>query len=857
MRFYLLAILIFCLISPSLAQIIPLSQNWTITHAPQNPAEKGPLEGVEVPGTVLQNLIQREIIPDPYEGQNERTFDWVYEGTWTWSKEFEVGEELLKKDRIEIVFEGIDTKGEVRINGQLPEGGGITENMFVEFRREIKPLLKPGKNTVTVTLQPVIRPEKDQSPRNYPAPSDAGKEKAGPYFRKAGYHYGWDWAPYLPGPGIWKPAYLEAWNLLKIREVKVEIEERNVEWAILKTEVIVDAAHPGRYILTVEAEDQFKPSELHFEARGGRQKIPCTIVIQNPKYWWPRGFGQQDLYHLKFNVAHFGNKSLVLDTLTIPYGLREIKLDRKPEPSGESFYFTVNGEPFFAKGANLVPGESILPRLKQDYYRNLISDAVESNVNMLRVWGGGIYEDDEFYRLCDSAGILVWQDLMFACSMYPADEKFRENVKSEIEFQAKRLRNHPSIALWCGNNEVNVAWHNWGWQNEYKISKSEQNLMWSQYLSLFDTLIPGLLAKHVPHFNYIPTSPLSNWGKKENFRYGNMHYWGVWHGEEPFENFRTNVPRFMTEYGFQSFPDLATLGRVIPEKELKLDSPTMKMRQKSYKGNGLIRKHMDRWYGKNSGQKFGEFVFLSQLLQKEALKIAISSHRVARPWCMGTMYWQFNDCWPAISWSTRDYLGRWKAAHYQVKRSYAELLISARLAGDTILVEGVNDGLHSQKGQLRLRLIDFEGKEEWSREVAVTLKSYEAKELFQGSKAFILQKLKPEKIVMVAEWVQNGQVQSRDLLYFALPAELELPKTQPTWKAESLPGQKGLKVTVTSPILIKDLTFQETSNHGHFDDNCFDLLPGESREIRFIPKKPFKYEPEALQVMHLNEILGK
>ncbi len=388
-------------------------------------------------------------------------------------------------------------------------------------------------------------------------------------------------------------------------------------------------------------------------------------------------------------------------------------------------------------------------------YERLILQAKEANFNMLRVWGGGIYERDVFYDLCDEHGILVWQDFMFACSMYPGNKEFLSSVKDEVTYQVKRLRNHPCIAHWNGNNEVNVAWHNWGWQKEYDLDEKTQQKIKTDYDRLFSYSIPQIIGAYDKR-TYTHTSPLSNWGPKGDFNAGSMHYWGVWHNREPFENYYTNVGRFMSEYGFQSFPDLELLHRYIPKDSLFLTSESMKHRQKSYIGNGLIAEHISQYFPEP--QTFKEFTELSQLTQAIAYEKAIEAHRQNRPHCMGTLYWQLNDCWPGPSWSTIDYTGNEKAAHLKVKEMYEQMLPIIQAEGRDIKLWLSNDGKSAVQCQINLQMINAKtGKVLSQKSIQTKINSTSTKEI-STLKKFL--KSKKKNTYLRAEVVQNNQVVS-------------------------------------------------------------------------------------------------
>jgi len=355
----------------------------------------------------------------------------------------------------------------------------------------------------------------------------------------------------------------------------------------------------------------------------------------------------------------------------VNFAVRKVELVNEKDSIGTSFYFRVNGKSVYAKGANYIPQDMFLPRVTNEQTHKLLELVELSGMNMLRVWGGGIYESDYFYQQCDLRGILVWQDFMFANSMYPATKEFHQNVTAEIEDNVKRLRNHPCIVLWCGNNEIEVAWQNWGWQKQFEYSASDSTEIWNNYTSLFHELIPSKLKELDPSRSYIPSSPQSNWGKPENFNHGAMHYWGVWHGKEPIENYKSNVGRFMVEYGFQSYPIYDYLSKTLAPDQIHRDSSAFKNRQKSYIGDGLMDAEIQKYFG---NLDIIDWLWASQFVQARALKTAIVAHRLKAPHCMGTLFWQLNDCWPGASWSVLDYYQNEKLAHKEIQKWFSPVI---------------------------------------------------------------------------------------------------------------------------------------------------------------------------------------
>jgi beta-mannosidase len=616
-----------------------------------------------VPGQVHLDLLSNGIIEDPYWEDNELAQRWIEEENWTYKTEFEVDRKTLKNENIEMIFDGLDTYAEVFLNGDRVL---TADNMFRSWHINAKPYLKKGKNELRVVFKSPINHNRE-AVLHYPHQLPSGNEaddipvKVSSFTRKAAYHFGWDWGPRFVTSGIWKDVKIVTWNKVRIVDVYTTTLSADRDVAHLRTYIEVEASEAGTYEILLKQKTKIVSLNV------GKNTIVHTFDIHEPKYWWTNGRGQPNLYTQKIILRL---DKTVLDSITDTYGVRTIELINKPDSIGTSFYFKLNGKPIFMKGANYIPQDVFLSRVTADKYETLIAAAKEANMNMLRVWGGGIYEQDLFYDLCDQNGILVWQDFMFSGSLYPDDDEFRENVKAEVTDNIKRLRSHPCIALWCGNNEIEVAWKNWGWQDKFGYSEKDSMEIWSNYVSIFQKLIPELVAEYHPSAAYISTTPLSNWGTADNLNHGSMHYWGVWHGREPFENFKTNVGRFMVEYGFQSYPEMSTLRAVMADSRLSLDSPLLAHRQKSYIGNGLILEHINQYFDEPAG--FEEFVDLSQETQALGMQMAIEAHMSNQPHCMGTLFWQFNDCWPGPSWSVIDYYGNRKKAYDVVKNGFSK-----------------------------------------------------------------------------------------------------------------------------------------------------------------------------------------
>ncbi len=621
----------------------------------------------QVPGTVHQDLMNNKLIEDIYFENNEINYRWIEEEDWQYVSTFQVNQEILGQDHHVLVFEGLDTYAEVYLNNvQILSAN----NMFRTWKVDVHKELKLGSNELKVVFTSPIRKNKEKftnAAYELPAGCENVEIKVGPYTRKAAYHFGWDWGPRIVTSGIWRDVYLDYGSSNKIKDVYVTTEKitRDSAWLKFEIDLSIEQGNGDMGKLSIELKELGVKTSLQDIKEG---KMTIRKRISKPKLWWPNGWGEAHLYLDQVKLFR-GNRALA--SKAIRYGIRTIELVHEPDSIGTAFYFKVNGQPIFIKGANYIPQDMLLPRVSDGKYRSLLMQAQKANMNMLRVWGGGIYESDLFYDLCDELGLMVWQDFMFAGSMYPGDTQFLDNVANEVRDNVERIRGHPSLAIWCGNNEMNVAWHNWGWQKKFGYSSQDSTKIWNDYKNLFHKVIPKILDSYGTEI-YVSTSPISNWGTAENFNHSTMHYWGVWHGREPFENFEKNVGRFMVEYGFQSFPEMNTLKKVIDDSNLHLDSEVMKNRQKSYIGNGLIEKHVLQYYKKPAN--FSEFVDLSQKTQAKGMEMAIQAHRKKMGHCMGTLFWQLNDCWPGPSWSIIDYYGNEKHAYESVKSNYEPVM---------------------------------------------------------------------------------------------------------------------------------------------------------------------------------------
>jgi beta-mannosidase len=696
----------------------------------------------------------------------------------------------------------------------------------------VKDVLKEGENELRILFKsPVNEGIKKYNAQGYVIPvsdndlAEIGQVEGGKqvsiYTRKAGYHFGWDWGPRLVTSGIWRPIELQAWDEAKIENLQIIQKEVTDEKAHFTANFEITALKKGSAIISIFNEG-ISLGSAKIELLEGTHISSFDFEIENPKLWWTNGIGEQNLYNLIGELNIDGRKT----TAETRIGVRTLELVREKDEDGTSFYFKLNGHPVFMKGANYIPNDVFLPRVTEEKYRKVVETAKLSNNNMLRVWGGGVYEEDLFYDLCDEAGILVWQDFMFACAMLPGDEAFLENVKQEAIDNVKRLSNHPSIGLWCGNNEILAAWKGWGWE-EAERQKSEENAdeMWQAYVDIFHKILPEVVREYDPNRSYWASSPSSGMGIPADLVNGDEHYWGVWWGKEPFSTYATHLARFMSEYGFQSFPDISTVRKYAEPEDYDIFSDVMKSHQRSSIGNETIEYYLLKEYKKP--KDFESFLYVNHVLQAEGIKFGLEGHRRAMPFCMGSLYWQINDVWPVASWSSTDYYQRWKALQYYVKKGFEPVLISPYIDGIKFKVGIVNDMLEDITALMQLKLMDFDGEVIWEEISVVKLPANSSDEYFDVNKNEFEYKYRRniDNMVLVAEVVKDGEILSKNTFYFRPYKSLKIEKPTVEYSIEK--ADNGFNIELKTDKLAKNLYLQIGDEEGFFSDNYFDLLPDE------------------------------
>jgi beta-mannosidase len=808
-----------------------------------------------VPGTVHTDLLALGKIEDPYYRLNEHNLQWIDKEDWDYETSFNLSKKELSKEHIELDFSGLDTYSHIYLNDSLLLQ---TDNMFRNYLVDAKPFLKLGDNKLKITFESPINKglEKyDDLDYKFPiTPNDLAKigqveadKQVGLFTRKAAYHFGWDWGPRLVTSGIWKPVTLRSWDDYKIEDLF--IQQNSIAEKASMTAFIEVKATDEHKKTTVEVfinEELIKKVDLQLV--NGINNLNIPFEIENPQLWWPNGMGEQILYDVKVILTSNG----YVDTKSHKIGLRTIELIREPDTMGTSFYFKVNGHPVFMKGANYIPQDAFLPRAKKEQYEHILSSAKAANMNMLRVWGGGIYENDEFYQLSDEMGLLVWQDFMFACSMYPEDNSFLENIKQEAIENVKRLRNHTSIALWCGNNEILIAWENWGWKNDITNQQSKKiaDTIWKAYENIFHKVLPEVVAQYDSNRAYWPSSPGSDFGEKESLDKGDAHYWMVWWGKEPFEKYNTAIPRFMSEYGFQSFPEFSSVEKYTIPEDHSIYSDVMKSHQRSSIGNETIENYILRYY--KDPKDFKSFLYVSQLLQAYGIQVGIEAHRRNRDRCMGSLYWQINDCWPVASWSSIDYYGKWKAIHYTAKKAFENYLISFENNKETINVFVVSDSLKPINAKLKMTLMDFDGTVLKQQEEAIEVKENQSKKYISLIKTDFLTAVDSTKVLVKVELLntENNSIIAENILYLSAFKNLNLPTPELTVTATETSSH--FEVTLKTKKLAKNVFLASGSSH-NFSDNFFDLLPNTEKivSIKKTDSETLEAFTEKLKVMTL------
>ena len=802
-----------------------LHEGWTFgesRHPNRYPAS--------VPGVVHADLLRHGLIDDPYIGLNERKVQWVDKEDWIYETSFRVADSMMAANHIDLCFDGLDTYADVYLNDVKILK---TDNMFRRWRVSVKSALKTEGNILRIYFHSPVKidmPKWEKHPYLYGASNDQSENgglidrKISVFARKAGYHYGWDWGPRLVTSGIWRDVYLHSWNDARISDIYLRQEKVSKRQATISdvVEIETDKDISNAEITITDDGKGGIVATRKCSLQKGKNTIPVTFTIKNPRLWWCNGLGKPELYTFTTRVSINGKQ---IEQQQKRIGIRSVQLVDEPDANGKKqFYFVLNGVPVFAKGTNYIPQDNFLTNVTAERYQRTLQDAILANMNMIRVWGGGIYENDLFYDLCDEMGLMVWQDFMFACSTYPAEGEWLENVREEAVDNIRRLRNHPCIVLWCGGNECLDAWYNWGWKARMeKVNPEGARLVEQQQEYLYYDVLQEIVDQQIPSDIFVTGSPLADRGRGSDGINGDRHFYGVGHRRMPVGNYNLEKAHFFSEYGMQSFPEYASVLRFAPDTTTHdIRSDLMMWHQRGgVEANKVIEWYVNSEYGQP--KDFQQFLYASQLLQGDAMRTAIEAHRRDMPHCMGSLLWQHNDCWPVASWSTRDYYGRWKAAHYMVRHAFEPLICSAVVSGDSIKVYVVSDKLRQQKGRLKLTVYNLNGETVDSQTLSIHIPANTSSLVLQLPVKQLLKGRQREDVVVNMSITTNDGMSYQNNYFFCLQKDLRLQSTKPEMSVEEAEG--GCRITLKSNRFIRALALSIDDNDSWLDNNYFDLLP--------------------------------
>jgi beta-mannosidase len=784
-----------------------------------------------VPGCVHTDLRAAGQIPDPFFGTNELALQWIETRDWEYRTAFTVSAALAGEDVIELVADGLDTVATITLNDRVV---AQTDNMFVGHRWPVKELIRTGRNVLGIRFRSAldyIRTTRQDftPPREFNDPVGGCVR-----IRKQQSQFGWDWGPRFVTAGIWRDLRLEAWSGNRL--VDLEIRQHHAAGGAVSLAVTAELARPDRSaVVTAALSLAGRPvASIDFAATtAGKLAVPA------PQLWWPAGQGAQPLYHLAVTVRDRSGRTL--GPLKRRIGLRTLRLDRSPDRWGESFRFVVNGRPVFLKGANWIPAHSFVAGLTRRRYDRDLRAAAAVHMNAVRVWGGGIYESEPFYDLCDELGLLVWQDFMFACTLYPADRDFLASVRSEVAFQARRLRHRACLALWCGNNELPML--NPGLR---------QATLRRGYEKLFHRVIPATLARHDPVTPYWPSSPwrgaIEAAGHDAGERSGDTHYWDVWHARHPVKDYEKWSFRFVSEFGMQSYSSPATNTTCCPPDDRNVFGPAMENHQKNRAGNQIILDYISRRYRRPRTQ--AGLIYLSQLNQAYCMQVGVEHYRRLMPRCMGALYWQLNDCWPAASWSSIEFTGRWKALHYAARRFFAPALGTVYIPGDEQTTIGnyrhstvgeaqlytVCDPPAATSGLLRWELRRFDGRRVLSGRRRVRLMPGISVRQHTLDLRPFMAKHGREHLYLHLVLEPVGLPPSEQTVFLSPPRFLALPRGRPQVTVHAV-SPTEFAVSLRSSVFLHAVELDLPGLAHALSDNYFDLHPGVTKIVRLSVRK--------------------
>ncbi len=799
----------------------------------------------QIPGSVMSTLLAHGRIGDPFWRLNEYEARELFRKDYEFYREFQVSDELYDMKRIELTCYGLDTLAEIYINDILLDK---TNNMHRTWRLDCKSLLNPGVNQIRIVFRAPITFIESYVPAEHKEISYVanGAMKGNQYLRKAHCMFGWDWGAQVPDAGIWRDIELLGYSDGRIEDVEIIQHHHNhsVELELItKLERLLQRDYTLEYTLTTPSGDAVTYQQSVPGSNAG-----CSITVEQPELWWPNGYGKQPLYHLEV-VMKKDNE--ICDSKEYTIGLRTLTISQEKDEWGSEFAFKINGIKIFAKGADYIPEDLVYSRITLDRIEYLIDSCVRANYNCLRVWGGGYYPSDEFFDLCDRFGIIVWQDLMFACNVYDVTKEFEENIALEAKDNVRRIRHHASLGIWCGNNELESAWLHW------PDFQPHSPALRADYIKQFEYILPKAVEEVDDRTFFWPSSPSSGgcFDNPDDENRGDTHYWAVWHGLKPFEDYRNYFFRFCSEFGFQSFPSIKTVNSYTEEEDRNIFSRVMESHQKNNSANGIILYYLSEnfLYPKD----FTGLIYVSQIMQGIAIKFGVEHWRRNRGRCMGALYWQLNDDWPVASWASIDYYGRWKALHYMAKKFFAPIAGTLARTGQTIEAHIQNERMEDKncKVVVTLRKMDFAVLRTDSYEVKVPALSnklvteIDYKALIEGIE---------DQVFVEAVFIDEEGYQSHEVEIFVPFKYLMLQQPQINLLVQEEEDQYLIHLKAEKLACFVELDFAD--NDAIFSDNYFYLTDREDKVITLAKKdirgeafKDAKDLKEKLQVRSLRD----
>jgi beta-mannosidase len=797
------------------------SSSWQFRDA----TRRSPWRTAVVPGCVHTDLRRHALVPDPFWGTNETALQWIEERDWEYRTTFDISGAVLAEETIEIVADGLDTVATVTLNGHEI---GRSENMFVAHRWNVKELLRPRRNELVVRFERAmeyIRTHRlEHRPKEFNDP--VGRSAV---IRKQQCQFGWDWGPRFVTAGIWRDLRIEGWSGNRLGSVRLT-QHHGKDAVTLTLEPELARPEPN-----VTCQWQLSLNDAVVATGSGAE-----IAVPEPQLWWPNGHGAQPLYELAVTVL--SEHGVTIGTWKRRIGLRTIVLDRHADQWGESFQFVVNGRPIFAKGANWIPAHSFVADLTRERYVRDLRSAVAAHMNMVRVWGGGIYESEDFYDLCDELGLMVWQDFMFACTIYPGDAAFVASVRDEAGQQVRRLRHRACLALWCGNNEIEQL-------NAELLADPQRR---RDYNALFHEALPDAVARFDNITPYWPSSQFRGDGDNTHAageKRGDTHYWDVWHARHPVKDYEKWNFRFVSEFGMQSYSSPATNATFCPPASSNVFGPEMENHQKNRAGNQIILDYVSRRYRFPKSQD--DLIYLSQLNQAHCMQTGVEHYRRLMPRCMGALYWQLNDCWPVASWSSIEFTGRWKALHYLARRFLAPALVTAHVPGDETTIIGnyrrstvdevriftVYDAPTAAKGMVRWEVRHLDGSSILSGRKAVRLRYGESVCQHTLALAKVLAKHDRDEICVRIGLDIDGERVSEETVFLSPPRFLALPKAETAVEIKIAKNGDAL-LGFRSPTFQHRFAFDLAGLEYEASDNFFELYPRERKTVRVKLTRP-------------------